>query len=183
MKRIILLTGPPGIGKTTIFSKIIDEIEKGGFHVGGMICCEIRKAKSRVGFELLDLSSKKRGLLAHINQLKGPRIGKYFVNLRDLENLGVASILTAIKKADLIAIDEIGPMELLSLAFCNALIKSVESSKPLLSTVHYRLNAPLINKIKTNKDTIIFKLNTKNRESIHHEILEKIYDFLVRYKF
>jgi nucleoside-triphosphatase len=46
--------------------------------------------------------------LAHIN-IKSPyQVNKYKVNLKDLEELGVKSILNALKTNKIIIIDEIG---------------------------------------------------------------------------
>lgn len=37
MKRIILLTGRPGIGKTSVLLKVIEELRTRDFKIGGMI--------------------------------------------------------------------------------------------------------------------------------------------------
>ena len=140
LKRIILLTGPPGIGKTSVFRRTIRELKEQGKIIGGVICHEVREAGVRVGFEIMDLSTGQRGWLAHVNQPAGPKIGKYTVNLTDLDVIGAGSILDAVKNADVLALDEIGPMEILSPAFSNALVKAVESGKPMVGTIHYTLS-------------------------------------------
>jgi nucleoside-triphosphatase len=56
--------------------------------------------------------------LADVNT-SGPTVGKYHVNLDDLESLGVSALKNALKMADYIFIDEIAPMELMSTAFSN----------------------------------------------------------------
>jgi nucleoside-triphosphatase THEP1 len=43
--------------------------------------------------------------LAHINQKKGPIIGKYRVNKEELDRIGVQVIFEAAEKRDAIAID------------------------------------------------------------------------------
>ncbi|MEN3037520.1 MAG: nucleoside-triphosphatase, partial [Candidatus Methanosuratincola petrocarbonis] len=65
-KRIFLLTGFPGIGKTTAVLRVADLLGREGFAVGGMITREVRGGAggARVGFEVLDLSTGKRGWLA-----------------------------------------------------------------------------------------------------------------------
>jgi len=143
-----------------------------------MICCEVREGGVRVGFEIMDLSTGTRGWLAHVNQPTGPRIGKYHVNLTDLDVIGVGSILDALQNADILAVDEIGPMELLSTAFSNALVKAVESSKPMLGTIHYGLRNSLVNSIKTREDAEILKVTYKNRENIHNLIANKMSEYL-----
>lgn len=131
-----------------------------------------------MGFEIKDLSTGERGWLAHVNQPEGPRIGKYRVNLTDLEVIGVGAILRALQTADILAIDEIGPMELSSQAFSNTLIRAVESSKPMLGTVHYGLKNPLVADIKEREDVEILKVTYENRETLHNLIADMMAEYL-----
>ena len=145
-----------------------------------MICREVREGGIRVGFEIMDLSTGTRGWLAHVNQPTGPRIGKYHVNLTDLDVIGVGAILDALQNADILAIDEIGPMELSSKVFSNALVKAVESSKPMLGTIHCGLRNSLVNSIKKREDTEILEVTNKNRENLHNLIVNKISKHLIK---
>jgi len=173
------VTGPPGIGKTSVLRRAVPELKNRDYDVGGMICREVREGGLRVGFEIMDLSTGQRGWLAHVNQSTGPKIGKYRVNLTDLDVIGAGSILDALQNADILAVDEIGPMELLSPAFSNALLKAVESSKPLLGTIHYRLSNSLVDSIKMREDTEILKVTYENRENLQNLIVDKISECLI----
>ena len=133
-----------------------------------------------MGFEIMDLSTGQRGWLAHVNQPEGPRIGKYQVNLTDLDAIGANSILDALRNADMLAIDEIGPMELSSLVFSNALVKAVESSKPMLGTINYGMRNSLISSIKEREDVEILKVTYENRETLHNIIANKISEYLIK---
>jgi nucleoside-triphosphatase len=178
VRPLILITGKPGIGKTSILRRTVKELRSRNYEVGGMICREVREGGVRVGFEIMDLSTGQRGWLAHVNQPTGPRIGKYHVNLTDLEVIGVGAILDALQNADILAVDEIGPMELSSSAFSKALVKAVESSKPMLVTMHYGLSNSLVNRIKTREDAEIIKVTHKNRENLHNLIANRISEHL-----
>jgi len=62
----VLLTGRPGIGKTTLIKRLIEatSLSKGGFYTG-----EVREKGQRVGFSLTTLDGKESVLalsLIHI---------------------------------------------------------------------------------------------------------------------
>jgi nucleoside-triphosphatase len=122
-KRVLLLTCAPGVGKTTVIAKAVDLFKSDGVSVGGMISREAREGYMRVGFEIVDLISGKHGWLAHVNQMVGPQVGKYHINLDDLKNFGAKAIAEATEECNVVAIDEIGPMELYSQKFKQAVAK------------------------------------------------------------
>jgi len=174
LKRLIFVTGPPGVGKTSVLLRAVNGLKDGGYEIGGMISREVREGGVRVGFEIMDFSTEQRGWLAHINQPTGPKISKYRVNLTDLDAIGVGSILDAIRNADIIIVDEIGPMELFSSAFRDAVVQAVESRKPVLGTIHFGLRNSLISSIKTREDAEIFEVTYENRETLHNLIIGKV---------
>jgi len=69
-------------------------------------------------------------------------------------------------------------MELLSPAFSSALTAAVESSKPLVGTIHYRLSNSMVNSIKGRDDTEIIEVTYENRENLHNLIANKVSDWL-----
>jgi nucleoside-triphosphatase len=149
-------------------------LKEKGYKLGGMTSQEVRKGGIRVGFEITDFDSKKKGWLAHVNQPSGPQIGKYRVNLKDLDEIGANSILNAIKNADIIVIDEIGPMELFSQNFKEAVTQAIDSQKPVIGTIHSKASNPLIRKIKTHEDAEILEVTYQNRATLPHIIVEKV---------
>jgi nucleoside-triphosphatase len=173
LTRSILITGQPGIGKTTVLLNSIETLKKMGYEVGGMISREVCEGGVRVGFKIIDIHTGQQGWLAHVNQPKGPQISKYRVNLGDLKTIGANSILNAIKQTDIVAIDEIGPMELFSPAFKEAVVQALESNKPLLGTIHHKAQDALINTIKTREDTEILEVTYENRRALHNLIIDK----------
>ncbi|XRH76155.1 MAG: NTPase [Candidatus Methanosuratincola verstraetei] len=179
-KRIFLLTGPPGIGKTTAVVWVAELLRREGVSVGGMITREVRGGAggARVGFEVLDLSSGNRGWLARACQGPGPRVGRYLVDIASLEGIGASGILDAVAASDVIAIDEIGPMELLSGRFREAVGRAAECGKPVVATVHFRSRDPLIESIKARVDSSIFLLDAVNRGSIPGLIAAQVLSIL-----
>ncbi len=151
-KRVLILTGAPGVGKTTVLIKTVEALKAEGIAVGGMISREAREGNMRVGFEIIDLTAGRHGWLSHVNHNDGPRVGKYHVNIRDLENIGANSIIEAIEKSSIVAIDEIGPMEMVSQKFKQAVKQTLESDKLVLAVVHAKAKNRLMNEIKERKD-------------------------------
>jgi nucleoside-triphosphatase len=176
MTRILILTGAPGVGKTTLLTNTVDALKTKGVRVGGMITREVREGNVRVGFEILDLTSNKHGWLAHVNGQGGPQVGKYYVNLNELDNVGVAAITQAIEKCDVIVIDEIGPMELFSPKFKQAVTQALEGKKLMLTVVHGKAKDPLVTQIKRRVDAEIFNVTFSNRENLTEQLARKICD-------
>ena len=179
-KRLLFITGSPDTGKTSVLLKTIAVLKARGCSVGGMVSREVRTCGARVGFEILDLSSGRRGWLAHVNQKHGPRIGKYRVNLEDLDNIGAEAIASAVENADVVAIDEIGPMELHSERFKEAVKKAVESRKLVVGTVHWKARDELIERVKAREDAEIYRVTYENRGNLHEIVVEKTAEFLAK---
>jgi nucleoside-triphosphatase len=173
LKRVLLLTGNPGVGKTTVLMKTVNALKESGYKVGGIISREVREGGTRVGFEIVDLRSSKRGWLAHVNQKSGPRVGKYRVNIEDLAAIGARAILDAVENCDVIAIDEIGPMELFSEKFKEAVRKALESRKLVIAIVHWKARDVLIGEARKREDAEIITVTYENREKLHEAIVEK----------
>ncbi|RLI04544.1 hypothetical protein DRO38_01030 [Candidatus Bathyarchaeota archaeon] len=174
MKRAFFLTGRPGIGKTTVLLRIVEELKKRDLKIGGLISQEIRRAGTRVGFKIIDLDSGREGWLAHVRQPVGPKVGKYRVCMKDLESIGVDAILRALREADIVVIDEIGPMELFSQLFKKAVVEALNSGKMILGTIHYRIKTSFIAEIKEREDVAIIEVTRENREDLPEDITREI---------
>ncbi|RLE81463.1 MAG: hypothetical protein DRJ51_03755 [Thermoprotei archaeon] len=169
----VFITGRPGIGKTTAILKIVELCKRNGLKIGGMVTKEIRERGVRTGFQIIDLMGGRRGLLASIYASKGPRVGKYRVILEDLESVGVEAIEQAIAEADVVFIDEIGPMELFSQKFQETVVRALESPKPLIGTVHIRARAfPFTRKILEKYKPLVIELSLSNRNRVPFQIYE-----------
>jgi len=174
LKRLIFVTGRPGIGKTSVLLRAVGALKMRGYRVGGMISREVREGGIRVGFEIVDYYTGRRGWLAHVNQPTGPQVSKYRVNLSDLNAIGASSIRSAVVNADIVVVDEIGPMELFSTAFKEAVSQAIKSGKPMLGTIHFKAHDPLITAIKTREDAEILEVTLENRGSLHNLIIGKV---------
>jgi nucleoside-triphosphatase len=174
-KRIWLITGEPAAGKSTALSKIILDAKTAGFTVGGVLTREIRKRGEREGFRLIDLGSEESEILANMAGIVGPRIGKYRVDLKTLSGLAVRALEHAKTTSDLVACDEVGPMELLSPEFRREVRLSVlDTHKPAVCVVHKRYEDPLIKDLRESGETSEYEITFENRDSLPAEISEDI---------
>jgi nucleoside-triphosphatase len=178
LKRLFFITGRPGVGKTSVLIRAVEELKRKGYRMGGMLSREVREKGVRIGFEIVDFLSGRKGWLAHVNQPTGPKVSKYRVNMKDLNSLGAGSIRNATQNAQVIIIDEIGPMELFSKAFKAAVIEALESGKPVLGTIHFRARDPLIDLIKNKDETEVIEVTYENRAYLHNKLVEKLLNAL-----
>jgi nucleoside-triphosphatase len=165
--RVLVITGNPSVGKTTLLTKVAASLKAAGYSVGGMVSREVREGGVRVGFEVLDLATSQRGWLASVRQKVGPQVGKYRVNLPDLEAIGAKALTDATANADVVAIDEIGPMELFSQQFKAATQTALDSKKLVLAVVHWKAADQLVKAVKSRSDAETFVVTTENRDALN----------------
>ena len=174
MSPIWLVTGPPGVGKSTAISKVVLRLKSAGVIVGGFMTSEMRSGGARVGFKARDLTTERSGVLASVDTRFGPRVGRYRVNLKDLASIGAAGLEAAAESSEMIVIDEVGPMELVSPEFRRAVSRCIESGKPLLAVVHERLDDDLLNELrKKATETFILTVEARN------DTAERLGDILI----
>lgn len=162
-----LITGIPGVGKTTLVQKIIEQADP--LKITGFVTTEIRFRGSRQGFELHGLNGTRR-ILSHVNIQSRHRVGKYGVDTDGFEDF-LSSLDLLNPKIELIVIDEIGKMELFSVRFQNLVHAVFYTDKQVLATVPLKSNA-FIRDIKKRPDVYIFELTRTNRDCLLEAILE-----------
>jgi len=165
----LLLTGQPGSGKTTLIKNVLEEID---YTVGGFFSNEMRRGNQRVGFTL-DTLNGHRGILAHMDLGTDNRIGKYYVDIDSLEKVGVKALEEALEEKQVIAVDEIGKMELLSEKFQAVLQQLLKSPKPLIGTIMQGKNE-ITDAIKDREDVAVFHVNEETRAYLQNEILLRL---------
>ncbi|OYT26859.1 MAG: hypothetical protein B6U95_06915 [Thermofilum sp. ex4484_82] len=179
MVKNFLITGRPGIGKTTAVEKIVNLLKGSNVTVGGFVSREVRRGGARIGFEVEDVKTGKKGYLARVGVGVGPRVGKYTVNIREFEAIGVKALVDAIDEADVIIVDEIGPMELYSLKFKEAVRNAVESEKPVVATIHWKASRdPFCRAILSRNDVKIIELSFRSRDKVPLEVYSEIVEKL-----
>jgi nucleoside-triphosphatase len=167
--RNILITGRPGVGKTTLIKRVLDAL---AIDAGGFYTHEIRDRGSRVGFAITDLRGES-GILAHVDHPSRHRVGRYGVNREDLERIGVPAIREAIRRAPLVVMDEIGRMELCSPDFRRAVEEALDSPVPVLGTIQDRRNA-FLDAVRARGDVEIVRVDEANRDRLASELVDRV---------
>ena len=164
----VAITGPPGSGKSTLARKVIDLL---GRRAGGVLAREVRRGRERTGFLLEDILTGEEGTLASVDG-DGPRIGKYRVCLRDLEEVGAGAVVRAVREAEVVVIDEVGPMELLSEPFAGAVEAALDSDRAMLVVVHAKSSHPLAERIRG--ELRLFIVTEENRDRLPEEVVSAL---------
>lgn len=169
-KKNYLITGYPGIGKTTMIEKISRTFMK--HRPVGFFTREIRQGEIRTGFELQSLDGK-RMLLSSINIDSPHKVGKYKVDVMAFEQY-LESLRFSGNPGNLVIIDEIGKMECMSEKFVTLINTLLESDNTvLLASVALR-GVGLISQIKKRNDVTIYEITLKNRDLILQKIMQDI---------
>jgi nucleoside-triphosphatase len=165
----ILITGIPGIGKTTLIRGISERLQS--FNPAGFFTEEIRERGERKGFRLISFDGTE-GILSYTGIESQFKVGRYGVDINGFESfLNKIDLLHA--HSEIIIIDEIGKMECLSSAFRNLLDEIFGSGKPLLATIAFK-GGGIIERVKNRSDIELVEVTRDNRDALVSEIPNKI---------
>jgi nucleoside-triphosphatase len=158
---VLLLTGAPGIGKTTVIRTVAGTLT--GWRLGGFFTEEIRAGRERQGFALVTFDGR-RALMAHVDRPSGPRVGKYGVDVDVVEAMARSALATR-QGVDLYLVDEIGKMECLSAEFVQAMRALLAAEVPLVATIGQH-GVGFIAEVKRRPDVVLWELTRANRHGM-----------------
>jgi nucleoside-triphosphatase len=172
----ILLEGRPGIGKTTVARRLVEQLRAHGIPLRGFVTEEVREKGSRVGFEVASLlgapGEERRGVLAHVDRRGPPRVGRYGVDIPAFEAL-VLPELERPGAGEVVIIDELGKMELASARFREAVGALFEADVSIVATVHvYR--HPFTEALKGRPEADVVRVTHGNRDELPQRLLERL---------
>ncbi|KAI5937480.1 cancer-related nucleoside-triphosphatase isoform X1 [Manis javanica] len=173
----VFLTGPPGVGKTTLIQKASEVLKSSGIPVDGFYTEEVRQGGRRIGFDVVTLSGP-RGLLSRVGLELLPgkrecRVGQYVVDLTSFEQLALPVLRNAGPNSGpgqrVCVIDEIGKMELFSQPFIQAVHQTLATpGTVVLGTIPIPKGKPLafVEEIRHRNDVKVFNVTKENRNHL-----------------
>lgn len=136
----ILFTGAPGIGKSTLLSRLAEVLDSR--YVSGVISGEIRIEGKRQGFTVRSFGGAP-GVLSSPDLPGEPRFGTLMpdgsrrlgLSLNHLEQVVCAEVEASLSEAKMVILDEIGPMQVESKRFRTLVREILAMPVPVFASI------------------------------------------------
>jgi nucleoside-triphosphatase len=162
---VLLITGTPGVGKTTVIRRVAEALPVK--EVRGFYTEEIREDGERRGFRLVSFDGTQR-VIAHAAFPKTWRVAKYGVDVGALDD--AAALLRPDAGARVYLVDEIGKMECLSEQFVAAMRALLSGPTPIIATVGAR-GGGFIAEVKRSPRCELWEVTHQSRDELPARIL------------
>ena len=167
--RILMLTGVPGIGKTTVLRDVARRLAHRTLR--GFYTEEMREHGERVGFRLVTFDGEQ-AVIAHIDFRGFPQVSKYGVDVAAIDAVATRA-LTVRPGVDVYLVDEMGKMECLSASFVRAMRALLASDKVIIATIAAK-GAGFIAEVKKRDDILLREVTRANRVERPEELVQWI---------
>lgn len=175
--RILLLTGPVGVGKTTVAERVTGLARRQGLACGGLLAPAVVDAcGQKTGIWGIDVATGRRRTLARTDHdLGGPSMGPYSFDAAALA-WATDVVARAIGACDLLLVDEIGKLELwhdLGLAPVLPHLAAGEAPRALVL-----VRESLLDELQARLErieTAVFEVQEENRDELPARVLASLF--------
>ena len=174
--RIGLLTGPVGVGKTTVAERVVGLARRQGLACGGVLApAMINSCGQKAGIWGVELGTGERRILARTDRdLGGPSIGPYSFDAGAL-GWAVGAVMRSMGACDLLVVDEIGKLELWHGTGLAPVLSRLAAGEVDRSLVLVRDS--LLNELQARLagvEQVVFQADEGNRERLAPRILSEM---------
>ncbi|HXH07443.1 MAG TPA: nucleoside-triphosphatase [Vicinamibacterales bacterium] len=163
---VLLLTGRPGAGKTTVLRRAAERV---GARVGGFYTEEIRAGGERRGFRGVPFDGGEASLIADVALRGGPRVGRYRVDVAAIDRLAETTLRPR-AGVHVFFIDEIGKMECLSARFVAATTALLDTGRLVVATIGLR-GSGFISDVKRRPDVELWEVTRTTRDALPERVV------------
>lgn len=132
--KLILWTGEKHCGKTASVANLVKIARAEGFNVAGLLAPSLYRNGILIGFDVLDLRNEARAPLAR-HKTDRSKTGPFTFLAEGLKLGNTALSAKATKSADLVTVDEFGPLELNGQGWRNNVDSLLTSSNAVILLV------------------------------------------------
>lgn len=156
MIKNILITGIPKSGKSTLLDTVIADIP----NKRGFVTKEIRREGERTGFKVIT-NDGAEAMIASVDFKTQFQVSKYFVDPCQLET--VLTGVSSYSSNDILYLDEIGQMQLLSDMFRDFALSYLDAPNICVATISYVYEDDFTKAVKNRNDVFLVQLTPENR--------------------
>lgn len=173
-KKNVLLTGPPGCGKTTVIRRLLELLPPGS--AAGFYTQEIREGGRRTGFAATVVGGPEI-VFARAGGAGRHRVGRYAVDVATFEEAVLRRLADALEDPSkrFLVIDEIGKMELLVPGFRELVLACLDDPRPVAATILLAPH-PFADRVKARPDVELITVGVDNRDRLPEELARRVTD-------
>ncbi|MGP6207140.1 NTPase [Cuniculiplasma sp. SKW3] len=168
------ITGPVGSIKAEALQKIMEMLRNQGKDVQGVLISEINEQGKLKGYSIFDIYTKRKVNFAEVGIVSRVKIDKIGVDTKLLEEILIPSLTRARETADVIVIDEIGKLENTTKNVQKEINDTLNSTKPLIVTVHKKSRNPVLQEIRALEGVRVFDITPINKSLLPYRIMKVI---------
>ena len=166
----LLLEGRPGIGKTTVARRLLQLLREAGVPVAGFTTGELRTGGYREGF-VVEAASGAREVLAHVDLPGPPRVSRYGVDLAAFERVALPALGAG--PGGVMVVDELGKMELASVAFRAAVVELLGRDVAVVATVHQARDR-FTDALRRRPDIRVVRVTQATRDGLPEQLVDRL---------